>query len=136
MWEAEDIVDERGNGNSKEYFIKWVGWSAEDNSWEKKKDVSQALIDAWHAQQAAAAETAARFSDEERIWARRHAAAWIGRVRLTMLQRLQAARRESARSTLVTVPACDARLFNAIYVLGEQHALDRTGRVFTPGETR
>ena len=33
-YEVEVVVDSRGSGSKKEYFVKWVGYSSKENTWE------------------------------------------------------------------------------------------------------
>ena len=33
-YEVEKVVDSRGSGKNVEYFVKWVGFKAGDNTWE------------------------------------------------------------------------------------------------------
>ena len=33
-YEPEKVVDSRGSGKKIEYFVKWVGYKAAENTWE------------------------------------------------------------------------------------------------------
>ena len=33
-YEVEAVVDKRGSGKKVEYLVKWVGYSAKENTWE------------------------------------------------------------------------------------------------------
>ena len=55
------------------------------------------LTAAWKDARAADTAVTTLFSDEEHVWARRHAAGTIGLIKLTLLEKMRAAHKESAR---------------------------------------
>ena len=48
VYEVEAVVDARDTGKGMEYFIKWQGYDATQNTWEPAKNVSDALIRQFH----------------------------------------------------------------------------------------
>ena len=47
LWPAERIVSERTEGQQVMYKVRWKGFTQDHDSWVKKDDVSQDLIDAF-----------------------------------------------------------------------------------------
>ena len=45
---VSDILDCRQNGRSKEYLVRWEGYSDKHNQWVKKNDISPVLVKEFH----------------------------------------------------------------------------------------
>ena len=47
IYEVEAIVDKRKRGTLTEYEVKWEGWDASTNTWERKSRIHPALVAAY-----------------------------------------------------------------------------------------
>ncbi len=47
QWAVEALQGRRKFGRGFQYFVKWVGYPESENTWEKKKDISPALVEAY-----------------------------------------------------------------------------------------
>lgn len=47
VFEVEEISDKRKRGTITEYFIKWLHWPAENNTWERASRIDPALVAAF-----------------------------------------------------------------------------------------
>ena len=51
LWEVEEVVGERGEGEGKEYLVRWAPpWTAADDSWEPAESVGSSLISEFEAE--------------------------------------------------------------------------------------
>lgn len=41
LFKIEKVIRERGRGNNKQYFVKWLYWPKKFNSWVKARDIEQ-----------------------------------------------------------------------------------------------
>ena len=47
-YEADSILDHRGKGRNTEYLIRWTNYGPEHDSWEPKRNCTEALIREYH----------------------------------------------------------------------------------------
>ena len=134
---AEQIMDERGEGNDKEYLVRWLGWSCDDDTWEPARNIlDQQLVadfdaaraeraqaaEAARAQRAQAAQAARRAAttaaeQEQRRLRAQFGANFIRRMRSKVLTELcrEALTARSIAYSLVQPERCDDWEFKALY---------------------
>ena len=47
-YEADSILDDRGKGRNTEYLIRWTNYGSEHDSWQLKRNCTEALIREYH----------------------------------------------------------------------------------------
>ena len=131
MFEAERILDERGEGEEKEYLVHWVGWSAEHDSWEPAAHILDpqllAAFDASRVEREAAAEAARRAARAAAAAAQREAEAekreeragyarvFIDGVRSKLLEILRHAPQKKATRRSLLCTLCEDWKFLALH---------------------
>ena len=43
-YQVEIVVDSRGAGKKKEFFVKWVGYSSKENTWEPQAHLHKQVV--------------------------------------------------------------------------------------------
>ena len=109
VWEVEAIIAERGDGDAKQYLIRWHGWPPEDDkchdTWEPASSILDiSLVHAFETERDAERLAAEKAERDERA---RYAELAIRRLRGLLLAKLRKAKETKPKHVVVPYGLCE-----------------------------
>ena len=117
VWCVDSILDERGDGESKEYLVHWAGWDGSHDSWESQDSIlDESVIADFIAARDAAARAAEKAARAARAAERApYAATAIKKLRRKLLVALRKQKNSAKFKTIAQLEICDEWLLLAIH---------------------